>query len=313
METIQARRTMDEEPIRCENGYALMNLARGESAEILARPAANPVRFEEIEHGLAVYIGDRLFTRYIHDPALAKPYLGPIFNSRGDSFTRLDLTATEHPHQRSLIIAVGDVNGIDFWNEPSGCGREEHEGYRDIICGVNYGSFTADNVWKAPDGTPLVKESRCFTFYAQSAACRYMDLAVEFRAEFGKVVFGATKEAGPLGIRVADSLRADHGGRIRNAYGAEGEQECWGRCASWCLNEGVLNGLPCGIAVFDHEDNERYPTAWHVRNYGLFAANNLFFKGGLTIEAGQSLLYRYRIVFYEGSRNIADRFLLWAK
>ena len=53
-----------------------------------------------------------------------------------------------------------------------------------------------------------------------------------------------------------------------------------------------------GIAAFDHPDNERYPTAWHVRDYGLFAANNLYFKGGLTIHGGDSLTYRFRILFH---------------
>jgi len=34
-------------------------------------------------------------------------------------------------------------------------------------------------------------------------------------------------------------------------------------------------GKTVGIAVFDHPSNPRHPTTWHVRDYGLFAANPL--------------------------------------
>ncbi|NCA68468.1 MAG: hypothetical protein EOM87_10475, partial [Clostridia bacterium] len=150
-------------------------------------------------------------------------------------------------------------------------------------------------------------------FYSQPHECRYIDLEITIRASYGEVTFGATKEAGPLGIRVAESLRADKGGHMVNSYGAEGEEECWGRCAGWCSYSGRVGGLECGIAVFDNEDNERYPTSWHIRNYGLFAANNLYFKGGLVIKSGESLTYKYRICIFEGEQNIRDRFLNYVK
>ena len=60
--------------------------------------------------------------------------------------------------------------------------------------------------------------------------------------------------------------------------------------------------------------NERHPTAWHVRAYGLFAANNLFFKGGFTIQAGQSITYRYRVIFRRRSmtnEEISDRYVIY--
>ena len=69
-----------------------------------------------------------------------------------------------------------------------------------------------------------------------------------------------------------------------------------------------------GITVFDNSKNERHPTAWHVRAYGLFAANNLFFKGGFTIQAGQSITYRYRVIFRRRSmtnEEISDRYVIY--
>jgi hypothetical protein len=291
-------------------------LPRGETLEIeKASAVPDGVKITENagENRLDVSIGGKLFTSYVHDPKFAKPYLGPVLLSNGSSVTRLDFETKEHPHQRSIIVAVGDVCGADFWNEPQDRGTQRHTGFRNIVNGGSYASFTACNIWETADGKPLTDEERRFTFYNQSPECRYIDLEIVFRASYGDVKFGTTKEAGPLGIRVAEPIRADKGGRMVNSYGAEGEEECWGRCAGWCSYSGNVKGLECGIAVFDNEDNERYPTSWHIRNYGLFAANNLYFKGGLTIKAGDSLTYIYRICVFEGKQNIADKFLNYIK
>lgn len=269
-------------------------------------PAAN-------EDALEVRIDDQLFTRYVYSDAFLKPFLGPVYASTGIPFTRLDLETKEHPHQRSVFVAVGDVNGVDFWNEYGNYGRERAGAPEEIICGPAYGRFSAQNTWETLDGTPYLAERRTFTFYHQGNACRTVDLNVTFTASYGEVKFGPTKEAGPLGIRVNEAIRADRGGHFHNAYGAENEAECWGRPASWCDYAGVIDGRTYGIAAFDHEDNERYPTTWHIRNYGLFAANNLYFKGGLTIPTGESLTYRFRLCFYEQELDTAARFLQWAR
>ena len=264
---------------------------------------------------LDVLIGGKRFTSYVYADAFIKPYLGPIFGKNGIGYTRCDLTAKEHPHQRSLIIAVGDVNGIDFWNEPGGKGAERHLRMGKVFSGGAYGGFTAHNVWKnKEDGSPIIDESRTFTFYSQSEDCRYVDLEIVFKASYGDVLFGATKEAGPLGIRVNEKLKVNSGGRMVNSYGGEGEGDCWGRPAHWCDYTGTAEGGEYGVAVFDSETNLRYPTTWHIRNYGLFAANNLYFCGAIDIPEGETLRYRYRAAFHAENflDSVSDRFVLYA-
>lgn len=267
--------------------------------------------------------GDTRFTSYVYTKSLPKPYLGPILTPDGTSYTRLDFTTTEHPHHRSVFFGVGDVTlegtdikNIDFWNEPQMRGIQTHEGIEKIVCGAARSSFTVASKWRANDGRPVMDAECTYTFYNQGADCRFIDIELTFKAPYGTVTFGKTKEAGPLGVRLADQLRGDRGGYIENSYGARGEVECWGRSANFCVCGGEANGHMLGIAVFDNEKNERYPTSWHVRDYGLFAANNLYFKGGLKIDEGQSLTYRYRLVFFEGKpddRNIRirERFLAY--
>ena len=58
------------------------------------------------------------------------------------------------------------------------------------------------------------------------------------------------------------------------------------------------------LLVLDHPKNPGYPTYWHARGYGLFAANPLgasvFSEGkerlDLALEAGRSATFRHRLL-----------------
>ncbi len=274
---------------------------------------------------IGVYYGGKFFTSYCFDSVLPKPFLGPVINEAGLSYTRLDPTTTEHPHHRSVFSGIGDVRlvnaveesdaykGVDFWNEPKNRGVQKQQCIAAIAAGTAYATFTSELVWESADGAPMMDEFRTYTFYGQSERGRYVDITMVFTAAYGEVMFDATKEAGPLGIRVEDGMRADRGGIMTNTYGARGEAQCWGRSAQWCDYTGVSRpssgdgeGFRCGIAVFDHEKNKNWPTAWHIRDYGLFAPNNLYFKGPVTIKEGEKLEYRYRLFFHSGDVSAAE-------
>ena len=71
-----------------------------------------------------------------------------------------------------------------------------------------------------------------------------------------------------------------------------------------------------GVAIFDNPKNPRFPTWWHVRDYGLFAANPFgqhdFEKmadkkaGNLVVPAGKSVTFRYRFYIHAGDTQQAD-------
>ncbi len=330
-------------PAEVANGKltAVLSLPAGqyELTPVKAEPSAIPAPVLSLvpsgdgENGkLEVLIDGKVFTSYVYTNELYKPYLGPVMTSFGESFTRLDFETKEHPHHRSVFFGVGDVSldgredigSVDFWNEPANCGIQVHKGIENVKVTPASASFTAKTLWTSHDGVPMIDTEYEYKFYAQPEGCRYVDLTLTYTAAYGEVKFGVTKEAGPLGVRMADPLRVDNGGYMRNSYGASGEKECWGKAANWCVYGGELDGHKVGVAVFDNESNERYPTTWHIRNYGLFAANNLYFRGGLTIPAGEKLTYRYRIVFFEGTDaptremrgrfvNIRDKFIGYCK
>lgn len=269
-------------------------------------------------NSLDVIIGGKVFTSYVFDRKFPKPYLGSVSTSYGTSFTRLDFETKEHPHHRSVFLGIGDVNGIDFWNEPEDKGFQIHKGFSEIASGAAFCDFTAENEWRDSNGKAIIDESRHITFYNQKGNCRYVDIDITFTANYGDVTFGATKEAGPLGIRVCDTMRVDIGdGIMKNSYGAMGEKECWGKSAHWCDYFGSTssdkeNPAKCGITVFDNEKNLHYPTTWHIRDYGLFAPNNFYFRGKTDIKKGDSLKYSYRMIFHEGElteKEISDKFI----
>jgi hypothetical protein len=67
--------------------------------------------------------------------------------------------------------------------------------------------------------------------------------------------------------------------------------------------------------MFDNPQNPRHPTRWHVRTYGLFAANPFGLKpfdktakasGDLKLAPGERVTFRYRFVFHAGDEQAAE-------
>jgi hypothetical protein len=60
--------------------------------------------------------------------------------------------------------------------------------------------------------------------------------------------------------------------RIVNRRGAA-NVDAWGRPAEWVDDHGPVNGKTAGIAVMSHPQSFVAVPRWHVRPYGLLAAN----------------------------------------
>jgi hypothetical protein len=65
----------------------------------------------------------------------------------------------------------------------------------------------------------------------------------------------------------------------------------------------------------DHPNSFRYPTRWHVRDYGLFTANPFALKyyepekgwnGDYTLKKGETLHFHYRLYIHAGDTQQAD-------
>lgn len=77
---------------------------------------------------------------------------------------------------------------------------------------------------------------------------------------------------------------------------------------------GKLGGDSISIVMLDHPQNPGYPTYWHARNYGLFAANPLgqkvFSNGKLALNLkllkGESVVFRYKIIIASGKNRLSN-------
>ena len=275
-----------------------------------------------------VEILGKLFTSYHYDSKWVRPFLYPVIGPLGTQVTRnwpiVDGVPGEHKdhvHHKSIWVAYGDCSGVDNWSEEEGHGWQRHRGFVKLLSGSVFGQVVAKNDWCARSGRKQFEEIRDMRFYALPGGERLFDMAVTFRMTQREVVFRDTKEGGLVSIRVASSMDVQNGGRIENGYGGTNESETWGKKAPWCDYSGHVDGKHVGIAVFDHEKNPRYPTEWHVRDYGLMTANCFAWnhyrpedkvKGDMRFKKGGMTTWRYRLFIHRGGAEkgkVGDRFM----
>jgi sugar phosphate isomerase/epimerase len=271
------------------------------------------VNIIELRNKLRVEIDGQLFTEY-NFKDVPRPFFYPLIGPTGVNITRhwpMEEGQNEehdHPHHRSLWYAHGEVNGYDFWSESSGHGKIMHDEFLQIVSG-DAGVIKSRNKWIIQDGKVICTDTRTHRLYNRPYG-KIMDFEIIIHASHGQVTFGDTKE-GSMAIRVAPTMRVEGKvgkGHIINSEG-ERDKNAWGKHAAWCDYYGPVDGNIVGVAIFDNPGNPRHPTWWHVRTYGLFAANPFgahYFEGktkgtgDLVIAAGESVTFKYRFYFHKG-------------
>jgi hypothetical protein len=286
--------------------------------------AAAEITAERSDRGVVVKIDGKPFTEYLVDSG-GKPILWPIIGPTGKPMTRAypmgegPNERKDHQHHRSMWFTHGDVNGLSFWHKETIKHREFvkiESGKRAVI--------VCRNDWLAPDGKRVCEDERTLSF-GTDGDTRWIGFEITIKASDGQVKFGDTKE-GTMGIRVAGTLKVDAGlgGRIVNSDGQK-DKGAWGKPAAWVDYHGPIDGKTVGIAILNHPSSFRFPTYWHVRTYGLFAANPFglhHFKGrddvdgSHTLGQGETMTLRYRVLFHLGdekSAKVAEAFAAYSK
>lgn len=284
--------------------------------------SAAEVQFEDSGASVKILIDGKHFTTYQYTYGV-KPIFWPVYSPDGKGLTRdypmkdpkpnqFPFDSYDHIHQRSVWFTHGDVNGIDFWSEWPGknCG---------VILQTEFlkkeaPTFVTRNLWMQRPDRIILTDERTFTF-GGDAHGNWIDVEIKLIATHGDVKFGDTKE-GTMGIRVPGILEVQkkQGGKIVNAEGLT-DDAAWGKRSPWVDYTGVIDGKNYGIAMMNHPTSERFPTYWHVRTYGLFAANPFGVHdftgdanqdGSLTIKNGESVTFKYRLYFHSGNTDEAE-------
>ncbi len=293
-----------------------------------------------------VKIEGELFTSYVYDGQTPKPILYPILTKSGKTVTRGFPFATrpnervDHPHHVGLWLNYGDVNGFDFWNNSFAIPKEEKHKYGTIYHqeilenNTDSGVLKIRAIWRSPLDADLLEEVTEFKFSEQGDT-RIIDRSTTLKA-LVDVFFNDNKE-GMIGIRVARELElptdkpvlyTDVEGNITevkalNNEGVNGDyfasegltgNDVWGTRNKWVKLEGNIEGETVSVTIMDHKKNVGFPTYWHARDYGLFAANPLgqeiFSEGkeilNFKLRKGESTTFKYRILVHNGSKLSQD-------
>ena len=269
------------------------------------------VQLKDEAETIVVTLNDRHFTTFRYAKTQFRPYFFPVHGPNGREVTRGETSeiSTDHVHHRSLYVAYGEVNDVDLWGEGGNSGRVVPQNFTQKQGGAVVGRIYTENSWQTQAGDVLMTDNQNFRIYNLPEDATILDLDLSFIASTGDVHFGDTKEGGIITVRVHPSMNASDGGKIENAFGGINQPETWGKRANWCDYSGVVDGTPVGIAVFDHIVNPRYPTYWHVRNYGLMGTNifggGTFEKdpskdGSYTLKQGEEMHFRFRVLIHAG-------------
>jgi len=298
---------------------------------------------KESEKKTDVMVGGKLFTSYCWPDDVMKPVLYPVITSEGTEITRgypMKPRAGErvdHPHHIGIWFNYGDVDGLDFWNNSTAIPGDKKSGYGTIKHikiiqakeGIGEAKLVTTSSWITPSGKELLSEKTEFYFYAKGST-RIIDRVATLTATGNTVSMKDNKE-GVIAIRVARQLElpskdevimtdaqgnpttvkkmTNDGvtGSYRSSEGIK-DDAVWSTRAKWMDLNGVIGKEKIAIVMCDHPKNQSYPTYWHARGYGLFAANplgwSIFTKGKETlnysIPAGKSSVFRYRIIIQSG-------------
>lgn len=290
-----------------------------------------------------VMAGNQLFTSFCYSDTLKKPILFPVKAANGITVTRGFPIAprkgeqADHPHQAGYWFTYGDVNGINFWGYGNWIpdsvaykyGTIRLKNIEKIENQNDKGILTVNQEWVKSDGTVMMDEQVVFTFSA-GKDYRIIDRFTTFTARLPEISFPDTKE-GATGIRVArfldfpdvkTSSMVDESGKITksavpNEEGVTGNylssegiigSSVWGTRAKWMELYGFIGQDTISIVFMDHPSSFNFPTYWHARDYGLFAANPFGvkdFTGGkdslnFRFKEGEKISFKHRIYIKSG-------------
>lgn len=300
---------------------------------------------EKNANSINILIGNKPFTSFLYPDTLEKPVLYPVYAANGTVVTRgfpLHPKAgdpTDHPHHIGIWFNYENVNGLDFWNNSYAIPAAKKNQYGWVktdriteMKGGPRGVVAYHANWTNQKNEVLLEEATRLEFSGNGRQ-RIIDRVTVLTANT-TVNFTDAKD-GLLGLRLAHELQmpatqdqkfTDDKGIVTVVKGAadkiangnyitsagKGGDSAWSTRGVWCKVYGAMGKDSVSIAIIDHPGNPNYPTFWHARGYGLFAANPLgekIFTNGrsaknLQLKKGEAVTFRYRIVVDAADRTI---------
>jgi arylsulfatase A-like enzyme len=291
---------------------------------------------------ITIQYDGKLVSRYhFRDQEARKPYFWPVIGPTGKPMTRafpMENVVGEqqdHPHHRGLWFGHQGVGGSDMWLEAASkklegdrrkrflatLGTIAHTGFDEVSASDKRAVIRSSNDYLDSGGKKLMADQRIMIF-RMTGGNLVIDFDITLLPKYGDVELKDMKDAG-LNVRVPTSMSLTAGnGQIINSLG-DRDGKTWSKAANWVDYHGTVEGEHLGIAFLNHPSSFRHPTRWHVREYGLFTANAFGLKsldpsalsGTFTLQSGQNVVLRHRLIFHKGDHqtaSIAEAFKAYA-
>ena len=248
--------------------------------------------------------------RWHYGTQYPRPFFFPFNGPSGVSLTRMGHPgAQNHDHHRSVWFAHHSVNGTNYWADSSEARIRQNFWFR-YRDGKDEAVMAAQLGWFDESDTQVMLQD----FVVALLPLPNNEHAVEFQIALrppesvAEVTLDKTN-FGLLAVRVSKTLSAVFGGgKLSDSEGNVTEKQIFGKQARWVDYSGpVVVGqrdsrhvVSEGITYFDHPNNPRYPTHWHVRqdgwmgaSYGMMAAQK--------IDPQNPLILRYLLHAHSGT------------
>jgi hypothetical protein len=236
-----------------------------------------------------------------------KPFFHPLCSPHGEVLSMFE--PHDHVWHRGLWFTIKFVNGENFWEEttPDKTGTQ-----RCVVSSVVVTTPTADSAafdckqeWVRPGGETIFDETRSWMYQP----LRSDAYAIDFRTTltprrevlldrtpfttwggYGGLTFRGSRTWQNTKLLFSDSTTSDRPTPQKNV--------------TWCDLSGKVDGgkdLTAGVAIFDRPGNPRHPVPW----YGSTGPGHYFnaaflFEETMTLQAGQSLSFNYRVLVHDG-------------
>lgn len=250
--------------------------------------------------------------RWHHGDGMPRPFFHPLTGPSGVSLTRMGHPgAPDHDHHCSIWFAHASVDGINFWaNNAKGGGRIRQKQWLAYEDGAAEGVMAVRLGWASGEGVEVMEQEVITALRVLEGGEKELEIQTTLRPAAGKatVTLGKTN-FGLLAMRVAKSL-SEHfgGGKLASSEGLTGEPAIFGKAARWMDYSGPVTAgqgkerrvVTEGVTFFDHPENPRHPTKWHVRADGWMGAS-FCMDEAWEIRAEEPLTLRYLLHAHAGA------------
>ncbi|HEY3321285.1 MAG TPA: DUF6807 family protein [Planctomycetota bacterium] len=256
--------------------------------------------------------GDKLVLEYLISGVTHKPYVRQFLSPSGVNVMR-DQVA-DHIHHHGLMYAI-KVDGVNFWEETKGCGKENHKAVSgvgtSVTGGVSAATFTEQLDWTAEDGKTLLNETRNIIVYkAADIPASLLTWRATLAAPEGKpeIKLGGNHYHG-LGMRFLKAM--DTGGEFFTPEGkvkgevVRGDEQL--TKSTWIAYGAEVEGKPVTVALFDHPSNPRKAQWFSMTNpFAYMSATMNLHREPLPVVAGKPAAIVYGVAIWDGRVKAED-------